>query len=43
MKITIDTDARKIMSDDGTEIDLYSKQGFELLSDLWVKVGWNEK
>jgi len=43
MKITIDTITNKIESDDGTQLDLYSKQGFELLSDLWVRVGWNEK
>jgi cephalosporin hydroxylase len=28
---------------DGQEIDLYSKDGFKLLSDLWVKVGWDQK
>lgn len=28
---------------DNQEIDLYSKQGFKLLSDLWVKVGWDQK
>ena len=46
MKLTIDTDAQLISCDeDGstTEIPLYSKQAFELLSDLWVKVGWNQK
>ena len=43
MKLTIDTDAQVISRDvDGllTEIPLYSKQAFELLSDLWVKVGY---
>lgn len=25
------------------EVDLYSKEGFKLLSDLWVKVGWDQK
>jgi cephalosporin hydroxylase len=28
---------------EGKEIDLYSKEGFKLLSDLWVKVGWDQK
>lgn len=28
---------------DGKEIELYSKEGFKLLSDLWVKVGWDQK
>lgn len=30
----------------GTEsrsLDLYSKEAFEIISNLWVKVGWNEK
>jgi cephalosporin hydroxylase len=46
MNYTIDTDAGVIaVQGDGdvTEIPLYSTEGFELLSDLWVKVGWNEK
>jgi len=46
MKLTIDTDAQLITRDEdgsSTEIPLYSKQAFELLSDLWVKVGWNQK
>ena len=25
------------------EVELYSKEGFKLLSDLWVKVGWDQK
>lgn len=28
---------------DGKEIDLYSTEGFKLLSDLWLKVGWDQK
>src|SRR5215470_9545761 len=46
MKVTIDTSSRKILKElDGerAEIALYSKEGFELISDLWVKVGWNER
>ncbi len=39
MKITIDTDAKTIESDGG-KIPLYGKEGFELISDLWVKAGW---
>jgi cephalosporin hydroxylase len=42
MKITIDTDARRIDAD-GKSIDLYSDEGFRLVSDLWVKIGWNQK
>ena len=46
MKFTIDTDARTVACEgDGpsTEMPLYSKEAFEVLSDLWVKVGWNQK
>jgi cephalosporin hydroxylase len=28
---------------DEKKVDLYSKEGFKLLSDLWVKVGWDQK
>ncbi|MFT5449630.1 MAG: cephalosporin hydroxylase [Gammaproteobacteria bacterium] len=42
MRIQIDTDARAIEVD-GKQIDLYSDEGFELLSELWVNVGWNQK
>jgi cephalosporin hydroxylase len=38
MKIEIDTDARTLNGE-----PLYSKQSFELLSDLWLKVGWDLK
>src|SRR5437899_7102499 len=46
MKVTIDTDNKSIIKDTGderVELSLYSKQAFELLSQLWLKVGWNEK
>ncbi len=46
MKFTIDTDAQVITHDANgspTEIPLYSPKAFEALSDLWVKVGWNQK
>jgi cephalosporin hydroxylase len=45
MKITIDTDTRTITRGDGAEkrtLPLFGREGFEMLSDLWVKVGWNE-
>jgi cephalosporin hydroxylase len=42
MKISIDTDVRRIEAD-GRAIDLYSDEGFRLISDLWVKTGWNQK
>jgi cephalosporin hydroxylase len=46
MKITIDTLKKKIAREDDSgmrSLDLYSKEGFELLSEIWLKVGWNEK
>jgi cephalosporin hydroxylase len=46
MRVTIDTDARQFVehSRDGERtLPLYSREAFEHLSDLWVKVGWNEK
>ena len=42
MKVEIDTDARKIVID-GKSIDLYSDAGFRAVSELWLKVGWNQK
>jgi cephalosporin hydroxylase len=46
MKIIIDTLAQKIIQEDqnGRQfLDLYSRDGFELLSYLWLKTGWNQK
>ena len=46
MKFTIDTDTNTLdCSSDGTKQShpLFSRRAFEILSDLWVKVGWNEK
>lgn len=45
MKITIDTDAGRLTVDGprGAVLPLYSDGAFELLSALWVKVGWNQK
>jgi len=46
MKFEIDTKKNIISINDGDEckeVSLYSTEGFELISDLWVKVGWNEK
>lgn len=42
MKISIDTDTGRIEAD-GKRIDLYTDDGFRLISDLWIKVGWNQK
>ncbi len=46
MKIIIDTTAATLELDtDGHRetIPLYSKRAFEVISQQWVKVGWNEK
>lgn len=32
-----------VLSVEGQQVPLYSKEGFELLSDLWLKVGWNQR
>lgn len=46
MKVTIDTAEGLITRTDcgsPASVDLYSTAGFELLSELWLKVGWNQK
>jgi len=46
MKWTVDTDAGLISRDDDGEsltTPLYSPAGFEEISKLWLKLGWNEK
>jgi cephalosporin hydroxylase len=46
MKIVIDTQAKTLSYDTGekaTEIDLYSKEAFDLISHQWLKVGWHQK
>ena len=42
MHIVIDT-AEKILTADGRRLDLYGKEAFELISDLWLKASWNQK
>ncbi len=46
MKIAIDEETQQVsVTEDGAErvLPLYSREAFELLSDMWLKVGWNEK
>ena len=46
MKITIDTDAKTIVTKDGSETQqhaLFSQSAFKLISDLWIKVGWAQR
>lgn len=43
MKLSLDTDTRTLVADDGhgeKRYDLYSREAFSLLSREWVKVGW---
>jgi len=42
MRVSVDTEKRQIEID-GRAIDLYTDEAFRVLSDLWVKVGWNQK
>jgi cephalosporin hydroxylase len=47
MKITIDTDAKTLSyaeTENASEtLPLYSKRAFDLISQQWLKVGWNQK
>jgi cephalosporin hydroxylase len=46
MKLTIDTDQKTILWEENgqsQEFSLYSRESFELLSQQWVKVGWDQK
>lgn len=42
MKLTIDTAAKTVELADGETLDLYGKAAFELVSDLWLKMSWNQ-
>jgi cephalosporin hydroxylase len=46
VKIEIDTEQRSlsiIQNSDRRELSLFSPESFDVISDLWLKVGWNEK
>jgi cephalosporin hydroxylase len=47
MKLLIDTEMKSLLlqecKGEDKQIDLYSTQAFEIISRLWLKVGWNEK
>ncbi len=42
MKIIIDEENNKLLIGE-REIDLYSKEAFKLISDIYLKVGWDQK
>lgn len=39
----IDHERNILVQDDGKEIALYSPEGFRIISELWLKVGWDQK
>lgn len=39
----IDNNKEEIILDNSQKIPLYSKEGFKLISDLWIKIGWDQK
>lgn len=41
--MNIDRKKHLIVLDDGREVSLYSPEGFRIISDLWLKVGWDQK
>ncbi len=44
MKLIIDTDQNYlVVGSEGCSLPLYSDEAFDLLSRLWLKVGWNQK
>jgi cephalosporin hydroxylase len=43
MRIVIDTEAKTLATGDGKAIDLYGREAFELISNLWLKTSWNQK
>jgi len=46
MKLTIDTDNQELIQEingDAKTIPLYSNEAFELLSQQWLTLGWNQK
>ncbi len=43
MKLTIDTERDEAILDGGAPVKLRSPQGFRLVSDAWLKVGFDVK
>src|SRR5262249_30538310 len=43
MRIVIDTADATLVTADGQRLDLYGKAAFELVSQLWLKLSWNQK
>lgn len=43
MRFVVDTDAGTLQTSDDRTLDIYSKEAFELMSELWLKLSWNQK
>lgn len=46
MQLIIDTERQRLTRQNGSEsreLPLFSKESFEMLSEQWVRIGWNEK
>lgn len=43
MKVIFDTNTRITTLCDGRSVDLFAKESFDVLSDLWVRLGWVRK
>jgi cephalosporin hydroxylase len=43
MRVVIDTAQQALFTGDGKRLDLYGKEAFELISELWLKTSWNQK
>ena len=46
MRISIDTDLRELnleQAGSNRKLDLYGKEAFDLISELWLKTSWNQK
>jgi len=46
MQINIDTDSKQVTIKNHSELrtlDLYGREAFELISDIWLKTSWNQK
>lgn len=42
MKFTVDTETRTLTTE-GEQLDLYSPEAFTILSEWWLKTGWNAR
>ena len=41
--ISIDKEKQTIAIDEASEVSLFSPEGFRIISDLWLEVGWDQK